>query len=212
MRLPLLLLATFFYATSNAQFLQDVNGKPYLTTSYEQYEGSPLLFTSWVNAQVVTASGRVYDSMLINIDLYQDMPLFIRNGQTFTFTDKITEFTLTDGQTKMVFKKGHLLGANLPDVFMEVLSASPLFARNSTRKLVDVPSYGTVTRQYRFAEANLFYATVNGSVQKISLSKSDAEKVFGSKWKEVSAYASRNDLSFKSESSWRSLLAYYNTL
>ncbi|MDB5251308.1 MAG: hypothetical protein JWP27_477 [Flaviaesturariibacter sp.] len=212
MRTPLLLLFVLFFSASRAQFLQDVNGRPYLTTNYEQYEGSPLLFSSWVQARVVTSSGKVYDSMLINIDVYQDQPLFVRDGVTYTFTDKIQEFSLTDGLTNLTFKKGHLISADLPDVFMELVSTKPLVVKHSTRKLVDVPTYGTMTHSFRFADATVFYSNVGGSFRKITLSKKEAETLFASKWKEVSAYADQTDLSFKTEAGWRMLLRYYSTL
>ncbi len=45
-------------------------GRPYFTTKYNQYEGSPFLFDDWKEADVITAKGEKFEKVMVNIDLY----------------------------------------------------------------------------------------------------------------------------------------------
>lgn len=206
-----LLIFCSFY--SQGQLLQDIHGRPYLTKPYEEYDGTPFLFKDWVDAKVISSDGKAYDSMLINIDIYQNRLVFIREKLVYTFAeDDITELSVIEGEKKRNFKKGKIMDKTLPDLFYEVLDTQPLLLKNTTRKLVDAPSYGGANKKYRFAEGKEFYASVNGTVQKISLNKSDAEKVFADKWKAVNDYAAQNKISFKTEEGWQSVCNYFKTL
>ncbi len=157
--------------TASAQFIQDVDGRPYQAKRTEIYEGSPLLFDDWVTAKVVAGDGKVYENMLINVDLYQGMPLFFKDGKVYTFTADIKEFTLVGEKTKMTFKKGQLIDSSLPNVYFEVVKTNPLVLKNISKKLVEVQSYGSANKQYKFQEEVLIYAAINGKLQKLSLAK-----------------------------------------
>jgi hypothetical protein len=204
-----LLLVSLF---SFSQVYQDINGKPYVAKSLDIYQGSPLLFPSWAKANIITASGKSYNNMAVNIDVYQDLPLFIRSDTTYSFAETVREFVITDKTTQLVFKKGKDIDPSLPDHFMQVISAEPVFVKSVTKTVVEVPGYDSGNKQYRFSENKIYYAKIDGTIQKINLSKTDAMKVFADKWVAVQACVAAMNLSLKKEDGWASVLAAYTTL
>jgi hypothetical protein len=208
----LLILSTFCFAQGSGH-VQDVSGRPYFQKNFDEYRGSPYLFSSWAKASVITSTGNTYPNMLINIDVYNNMPVFIRNDTVYSFSENIKEFTVTDNQTTVYFAKGSAFtSAFLPDVFMQKLNASPVFLKQTRKVVVEVPTYDSPNKVYRFQESVIYYTETKNGFQKISLNKNDAKKIFFQKWNELEKYADKNDISFKSEEGWRKLLEYYKTL
>jgi len=209
-----LFIALFAAVQSHAQILQDANGRPFFQSSYTEYEGSPFLYPNWVDAKVVASNKKVYDNMQVNIDLFEGTPVFFRDGKVYTFTEEIAEIYFQDGTsaTPKLFKKGQVINASLPKGYYEVISAEPLFLKGYSRKLAEVPGYDAANKKSRFVEGKTYYATINGQLQKINLTKTDAEKVFGAKWKAISEYATQNKLSFKQQEGWDALMRQYKTL
>ena len=59
--------------TPKFEFALTQNGSTlFLPETYSKIEGSPYLFTEWVYARVKLADSRKFDSVLINLDLYED--------------------------------------------------------------------------------------------------------------------------------------------
>lgn len=208
----LLVVLIFLSVSSSAQFLQDVNGRPYLSSSLSEYEGSPMLFEKWMLARVKTEDGKVYDSMYINLDIYQNIPLFLRDQQVYAFVSVVGEFNVDRDGIKQTFRRGNLIDKSLPNHFYEVLSEAPLVIRNYSKKLIEVPTYSSANKQFRFAEASLFYAIPEKNIQKIIFSKLLAEKIFSQKWPEINNYATKNKISFKTYEGWKELLKFYQVV
>lgn len=209
-----LLLALFLFINIScySQFIQDIHGRPYQMQSNEFFEGTPLLFNDWVTAKLVGSDGLVFENIRVNIDLYQGIPLFIREGKIYTFTSDIKEFNIVGEKTQITYKKGLLIDNSLPDVFFEVLSTSPLVVMNIAKKVVELPSYGTGGKKYKFVEIPTVYATMNGGLQKISLNKSNAATLFQEKWELIKNYAEINNISFKTIEGWQAFTRHYQAL
>jgi hypothetical protein len=208
----LLTTASFCFAQGSGR-MQDVNGRPYFEKNFDEYRGSPYLFPSWAKASVITASGNTYPDMLINIDIYNNMPVFIKNDTVYSFTESIKEFVVTDNQTTLYFSKGSAFkSALLPDVFMQKLYASPVFLKQTIKRVVEVPTYDSPNKVYRFQESVVYFTETKNGFEKISLNKNEAKKIFWQKWNEIEKYADKNDISFKSEDGWRKVFDYYKTL
>jgi hypothetical protein len=206
------LLTSYGFAQSSGH-VQDVNGRPYFQKNFDEYRGSPYLFSSWAKASVITSNGNAYPDMLINIDVYNNMPVFIRNDTVYSFTENIREFVITDNQTTVYFSKGSAFRSPLlPDVYMQKLNASPVFLKQTRKVVVEVPTYDSPNKVYRFQESVIYYTETQNGFEKVSLNKNDAKKIFRQKWNEIEKFADKNDLSFKSEEGWRKLLEYYKTL
>ena len=198
--------------SASSQFMQYANGEPFLTKTYEEYKGSPFLFDNFVRARVTTANGKVYDSVLVNLDLFGGNLIFLRDDKTYTFADPVAEFSVKKGSETQTFKKGKSFSNGLPDVFVTPISAEPLLLTAGTINLVEGASYGSASKQYRFVQGKTIYTVKDGLVSKMNLTKSDAEKVFEKHWSAVNEFASKNKISFKSEEGWSALANYYKTL
>lgn len=197
---------------SSAQFLHDVSGRPYFAKSTEYYEGSPLLFQTWVKASVVIDNGTIYENMLVNVDLYQDMPIFLRDEKIYTFSNSINEFTVTDSTRKMTFKRGKLIDKDLPNVLMEIISDSPMLLKKQDRQLIEISVYGNGNKNYRYANGKAYYAVIANKVEKINLTKENAQKLFAQKWKLMEEHAQQTGSSFKTEEGWRKMTKYYSSV
>jgi hypothetical protein len=209
----LLLTTSFCGFSQGSGRVQDVNGRPYFEKNYNEYRGSPYLFPSWAKASVITSGGNTYSDMLINIDVYNNMPVFIKNDTVYSFTENIKEFVVTDNQTRIYFSKGSAYKSQLlPDVFMQKLNESPVFLKQTIKRVVEVPTYDSPNKVYRFQESVIYYTETKNGFEKINLNKKDAGKIFFQKWSEVEKYAGKNDISFKSEEGWCKLFDYYKTL
>jgi hypothetical protein len=211
-----LFLLVFCYcshAQKNSGNIYDISGKPYAGTKYNEYNGTPYLFTSWAKANVITASGTVYPDMLVNINVYENMPVFLKGDTIYSFSDKIKEFIITDKTTTLYFSKGSAFNTEgLPDVYMQKLNPIPVFLKQVSKTLIEVPSYDNPNKIYRFQDNVTYYAEAGGHFEKIHLTKSDAKKVFASKWNQVEEYADKSNISFKNENGWLSLFNYFKTL
>ncbi|MFN2438603.1 MAG: hypothetical protein ABR503_05350 [Chitinophagaceae bacterium] len=212
-KIACLLTALFLFITgSYSQYIQDIHGRPYFATKYSEYQGSPFLFDNWKEADVITAKGEKFEKMIVNVDLYGNTALFNRNDTVYMFIEDIKEFSINEGSATHFFKKGKAMNAQLPDVFMQVLSSKPLIAKSVTKQLVEMQGYGTATKVYNFAQSVNYYGEIDGSVQKIKLTKADAQKLFYKKWEQVQTYAASNNLSYKTDTGWMQLLLYYQSL
>lgn len=205
-------IATVFFLLlfhgSYAQFMQDVSGKPFLLKTQEEYEGSPLLFSSWVKADVKTSNEKIFREMLVNVDVVQNIPIFFRDESTYAFTEKINEIIVGDSLNKTVYKRGKLLHANFPDHFYEVILESPLLVKRSDKNVVEQPTYGGSSKSYRYVETKTYYRLAGDELQKITLTKENAQRLFAENWEAIEAYAKKNKLSFKTEAGWRQLVKY----
>lgn len=194
---------------SSAQFLQDIAGRPYIAKSSDEYTGSPLLFKGWVKATVNTANGKIYKDMMINLDLNQDIPIFLNENNVYTFSESINGFTINDSLAKITFKRGKLISAELPNVLLEVISDLPTVLKQFNREVVEVPGYGNGSKSYRYDEGKVYYALINNKVTKISLTKGNAQKVFAHKWDLIEAFAKQVSKCFTTESGWRKMAEHY---
>ncbi len=197
---------------SSAQFLRDISGQPYLAKSSEEYIGSPLLFQTWAKARVVTDNGTIYENMFVNVDLYQNMPIFLRDEKIYTFSDRINELIVIDSPANATFKRGNLIDKSLPDLFMEVISNSPLLLKKQERQLIEIPGYGNGTKNYRYVSGKTYYAVIDGKVAMINLTKENAQKVFVQNWKLIQEYVQQNNISFKTEEGWRKITRFCSSV
>lgn len=202
----------FLSLLSSAQILQDINGKPYLANSYEAYEGSALLFKDWRTATVITTDGKKYEAMMVNVDLHQGRPLFMRDAEILAFAEPVAEIHAQDEGVYKLFKRGNSIDPSMDADYYQVLSSIPLVLKKNSRKVADVQGYGTSTKQYKFVEGKTYHARIDDKIQKIGLSKSDAEKVFQKSWKEIQELAAKNNISFKTEEGWVTLSKAYEQL
>lgn len=208
----LVIVLCSFCIGSYGQFLQDINGRPYLITNYSEYQGSPFLFDDWKIADVITAKDDRLYKILVNVDVYGNTVLFNRNDSVYMFVEEIKEFNINEGSTNYVYKKGKILHPLLPDVFMQVLSATPLLAKKVVKQLAQVQEYGSANKIQKFAQVTEYYGVIGGTINKIKLTKADAQNFFYNKWSQIQDYAFRNNISYKTNEGWMQLLSFYRSL
>ncbi|NTS39670.1 hypothetical protein HRG84_02030 [Flavisolibacter sp. BT320] len=201
----------FLFQLSYGQFLQDVSGKPYLLKPQEEYEGSTFLFASWMKADVKTSNGKIYKDMLVNVDVVQDIPVFFQDETTFAFSEKINEIVVGDSLIKTVYKRGKSLHAAIPNHFYEVILEAPLLVKRIDKNVVEQPTYASSAKSFRYVETKAYFSLAGNDLQKISLTKENAQRIFAENWEAVEAFAKKNTISFKTETGWRQLANYTRT-
>ncbi len=138
--------------------------------------------------------------------------LFNRNDTVYMFAEEIKEFSINEGSATYVYKKGKSINTQLPDVFMQVISTKPLVVKHVIKQLIEMQDYGTATKVHKFTQGSVYYGEIDGSMNKLKLTKGDAQKLFYKKWNEMQAYAFSNNLSYKTDAGWMQLLSYYQFL
>ncbi len=209
LRLLFLFAVTMFCISSGtAQFLQDSHtGKPYLLKPYNEYEGSAYMFKDWIKADVVTARGKTFKDVLINIDVHSNLTLFIQNDTIYTFSDDLNEFQIHEERGKIrYFKKGKLFSALLPNTFMEVLYTEPVILKETSKYVVEVNDYAKTIK--KFSEKKNYFTVAGGKLNKIKLSKETAQQLFKNDSKKIEGYMLANKLSYKTEEGWLALLNF----
>lgn len=207
-----LLFLVSMASNASSQYMQYANGEPFVTKSYEEYKGSPFLFEHWAKSKVLTSTGKLYDSIYVNLDMYSGILLFLRDGKPYSFVEPVAEFSIQKGAETVTYKSGKRFNAALPDLFFTTISTKPLIVKANTVNLIESPAYGNATKQYRFVQGKVFYDVSEGTGAKVNLTKGDAEKVFKSHWAAINEFATKNKISFKTEEGWNTLAKHYQTL
>ncbi len=95
---------------------------------------------------------------------------------------------------------------------MQVISTKPVITKHVVKQLIETQGYGTATKVHKFTQGSVYYGEIDGSMNKFKLTKGDAQKLFYKKWDQMQAYASSNNLSYKTDTGWMRLLSYYESL
>lgn len=193
---------------ASGQVLQDMTGRAYRSQSVDQLEGSPFLFKAWRKASVSFANGKNLDNVYLNIDLIQNLPVFVYNDSVYAFLDSISEFHTSDSMAYLKFRNGKLIHSELPDALIEVMSDNPLIIKKLEGYLVEVPGYGNARKKHRYTTNKSYYVVTDSRLKKMSLNEASAKITFGANWKSIREFVSKGDLNFKYEDTWRKIIAF----
>ena len=215
--LTLLLCLSAHY--SNAQFIKDNNGRPITTkSSYTDVQGTPFLSDQWSKGIVKMANGKVFDMQVKYHEVDDALYFQGKNGETLTFVDPVSEFTITyisdDKRSDLLFRKGF---KNIPnsteESFFEVLSDGTVqLIKRITKSVSESKEYNALTVVKRFDENIKYFILVSGKVIPVKRDKKSILLAIGNKQPELENYIKTNNLNLKNEDDMAKVVRFYNSL
>jgi len=203
---------------ADAQFVQDINGHPYQTKSYDDIQGTPYLSDQWGTGMVKMADGRTYKDVPLKYNQLEDELYFKDNkDQTLVFADPVNEFKINyvanNRPYEKVFKRGF---KNIPNssqsTFFEVLSdGTAELLKKTTKTLEETREYNAPVTK-RFDDNEKYYLIVSGNVTPFKKDKKFILASLSNKQTEIESYMKSNNIDLKKDADLSKLMNYYNSL
>jgi len=203
---------------AKAQFVQDINGHPMQTKSYEGVQGSPYLSDQWAMGVVKMTDGRTYKDVPLKYDEVQDELYFQdKKAQTLAFVDHVNEFKINyvanNKPYEKVFRNGF---KNIPGSseasFFEVLSdGTAQLLKKTTKVQAETREYNAPVVK-NFEENAKYYLIVSGKVIPFKKDKKFILENLPNKRTELEAYIKTNNINLKDDADLAKLISYYNSM
>ena len=227
-----LLLSAFF---ANAQRVIDVNkvdespfrglfyvvgGNPFSMAKYAKVtEGSPFFKDEWMKGSVIVKSGDQYDNQLLRLDLISNELHYLDStGQEMITTEKVVEVILKDTLSGKQYRFVYSSAIAVPKSERPVTGWYQLLSMGSAnlfckfqKEIVDTRPYGAATYDETIKTTSLYFLAYKEIFYRIKKIK-DVPDILTDKRTELNNYINSKDLSGKSESDYKNLIEYYNSL
>ena len=214
-----LVVAMLSSIKTQAQYIQDIIGRPFSVKAYADVIGSPFLYDGWQTGIVKLQNGDTFkDIPLLYNAIDNELYFKSKKGDTLSFVDPVSEFQIStdskENAAKVTFRRGYKGVKNYTaDTFFEVLSDGTVQFLKKTAKYVqstkDVGS-ATVNKTVR---QDVNYYLVNAD--KIVSVKKDRKSILfnlpGSEQK-LQSYLAANKVNFKDDADLIKLVNQYNSL
>jgi hypothetical protein len=203
---------------TQAQYVQDVNGKPLLGGKYVDVVGSPYLFDNWAKGEVTLSNGKNHKDLDLKYDQIEGIVFFRgKNGADMGFTSTVKSFILYPNNVAMSFIQVPEIKEKEAekDPYFEVLSdGKKVKLLKKTMKVIrEGNSYGSATMTKKFSENIAYYLLkADGSYTKIKKDKKAIISALSDKSVEIEQFIKDNKTNFKEDSSVAVVVDYYNTL
>lgn len=217
MKKTILSVALFLFAlTTQAQYMQDVNGKPLLAGKYVDVVGSPYLFETWTKGEVTLENGKNHKDLDLKYDQIEGIVFFRgKNGADMGFTSIVKSFILYPNNVAMSFTQVPEIKETEKDPYFEVLSdGKKVKYLKKTKKVIrEGKAYGSATGTRTFSENTTYYLLrADGTYTKLKKDKKALIAAFSDKSAEIEQYIQDNKTNFKEDVSVAAVVNYYNTL
>ena len=199
-------------------YMQDVNGRPLLTSVYENVSGSPYLNPEWITGKVIMSDAKRYEGVNLKYDQINDDVIFKGKDGTALAVDYVKEFKLApygEIADSTVFRSGFpAVKSNSAKSFYEVLVDGKSKLLKKTIKTINT------SREYNSATVdktvvgttNYYLVNQAGNIVFISKDKKSVLRELPGKETELNAFIASNKLNLKNDADLIKLIVYYNSL
>ena len=192
-----------------------VSAKVFNSTKYSEVRGTPFLFDKWIKGSVTIPRG-TYVDLQLKYDVYGNTVYYNREDQSFEFQDPVLSFILMpvpgDSLSYMYFAKGITAPGLKETQFVQILAEGKIALYKSEIKLLSELNEINRGVVQSFSKSSRYFALKNNVIELIKLNKNEIIALIADKEKEVTAFISKNNLSFKKEQDIIAIIDYYNTL
>ncbi|TSD66789.1 hypothetical protein FFF34_005135 [Inquilinus sp. KBS0705] len=199
---------------ANAQFRNDISGKPILTQTYTDVEGSPYLNDDWQTGTVKFANGKSIIGVKLKYDIVADELYFAdKNDEPLSFVDTVKEFTLAGPDKLRYFRKGFAgIAKTTPNSYFEVLADGGVQLIKKTSKVVlETQAFNSATKTKSFQEDVRYYLVNNGKAVQVKNDRKSILAALPNKQEQIKGYADAGKLNFKSDTDLAAIITYYNS-
>jgi hypothetical protein len=196
-----------------------IGAEPVSTAKYVRVvSGSPFFSSSWFRGKVVMSGGRVYDSILLRLDLLDNTFQFVDGsgremvGLATTVKSLILRDSLTGKQYE--FDQYIFLQAtnNIEPGWYQLLADGRAAAyKRIVKRMSETSPYGSATAEQIITDVPQHYLFVNSVFSRIKKFK-DIPDLLSDKKDELNKFINSKNLSGKTDEDYKQLLNYYNSL
>ncbi|TKC01035.1 hypothetical protein [Pedobacter cryophilus] len=211
-----ILLLFFISGVANAQFQQDVQGKPIMAIAYTDVVGTPFLFDNLLKGTATMEDGTVYKDIFLKYDSFKD-ELFFKNPKDetlLTFVLPVKSFLLEAGTETHLYRNGFPEIDNFSKkAYYRVLfdGGITLLVKNY-KTMVENKPYNSATTEKRFIHNTNYYVLKEGTMKKFKPSKKDFLELFPAKATEIDAFMRKEKIDFKDNDDLVKVFEYYSSL
>jgi hypothetical protein len=216
-----LTIMTISNLVARAQYLNDIQGKPYMEQSYTEVEGSPYLIANWATGAVKLVNGKSITAKL-KYDLIKDELLFQnkRDSVALSFVDPVQYFSFNDvaidesNIAPLVFGSGYPPVDNQTQAsFYQVIADGKVKLLKHYKKTIRVDkAFNSATSTQTFVLADVYYVFINNQITRIKPSQKSILAALGDKADQLQGYMKSNTVNYKSDVALAKLFSYYNSL
>lgn len=207
-----------FKSMGQGMYMQDVNGRPLLTSVYENVSGSPYLSPEWITGKVIMSDAKTYEGVSLKYDQINDDVIFKGKDGTALAVDHVKEFKLApygEIADSTVFRSGFpAVKSNSAKSFYEVMVDGKSKLLKKTIKTINTSrEYNSATVDKTVvATTNYYLVNQAGNIVFISKDKKSVLKELPGKEAELNAFIASNKLNLKNDADLVKLVVYYNSL
>nr|MBC7613770.1 hypothetical protein [Pseudopedobacter sp.] len=210
----LILLVSFGFA--NAQYLQDVQGRPIMEISYTDIKGTPFLFSDWVSGVVILGNGDTFSDVPLKYNVF-DEKLYFKNpkkDELLEFVQPLKSFKFNELKGAGVFSKGFpAIDKFNSETFYDVLFDGKVKLLNKQYKtLLEVRPYNSATIEKSFVDHNDYYLVKGSKIERIRNSKKDFLDIFSDKSAQIEVFIKNEKIDFKNNDDLVKVFNYYDSL
>jgi len=206
---------------THAQFIHDLQGKPYMEQSYTEVEGNPFFINGWADGNIDFVNEKK-TTIRVKYDLVKDVLLFQHKGDSTAmyFVDPVKGFTLTNSfinesnMLPLVFSSGYpVIDAQTTASFYQVIAGGKIQLLRHYRKKIRVDqAFNSATATKTFDYTDIYYLYADNKIIRIKPSQKSILAAMGDKQVQIQNYMKSNAVNYKSDASLAKLFNYYNSL
>lgn len=201
---------------TQAQIMQDVNGKPLMSGKYVDIVGSPYMFEDWTKGEVTLSDGTTHKDLDLKYDQVEGVVFYKgKNGADMGFTTVVKSFMLYPNNVSMSFIQAPEIKEVEKNAYFEVLNegSKAKLLKRTMKAIREGKSYSSATTTRTFAENTTYYLLkADGTYIKIKKDKKALISALSDKSAEIEKYIKDNKTNFKEDASFAAVVTYYNTL
>ncbi len=211
-----ILLLFFITGVVNAQYQQDVQGRPILAITYTDVIGTPFLFDNWIKGTVWLENGSVYKEVFLKYSSFND-ELFFKNPKDeilLAFVLPVKSFSLEIGTETYLYRNGFPEIDNFgKKTFYRVLFDGGItFLVKNYKTMMENKPYNSATIEKKFVENNGYYVFKDGAMKRFKPTKKDFLELFSTKASEIETFIKKEKIDFKNNSDLIKIFEYYSSL
>jgi len=182
----------------------------------ESAEGSPYLFEQYSKGEIYSNKYGKVNGYTLNYDLARDELLISLNKMIRVIEiHEVDSFIISDPQSQYcnlakisnrVLEGIGILHAKTIDKYLVTKTSAKLLPPDYS------PQFNTGSKNSKWLRKETSYIVSNSEIVKLPTSKKNALKVFGEKSKDISDFADKRNIKFKSIDEWVLAFDYFNTL
>lgn len=213
------LLALFiliFLVKAKAQYLQDIQGRPIMETSYTDIKGTPFLFENWMPGVVQLENGNTFNNVPLKYNVFDEKLYFKnpKNEELLEFVQPVKSFKFVALDDAGVYEKGFpAIDKFTGETFYSVLySGKEKLLNKKYKTTLEVRPYNSATTEKSFVDHSDYFLVKNGKIERIKNSKKDFLAIFSDKANEIDAFIKKEKIDFKNNADLVKVFQYYDSL